>query len=474
MLTVVLLAQPWATDHGHFMQMGGFKVSMTQSELDDMWGHETPVFETQTKLKEVDVVDGVLTQKCFEALLRKNLITFPPITREEINDKSKGDALSKGIAYLQLAWFIAQIITRAAQGLAITELELTTAALAGLNSAMYLFWWSKPLDVHCPIVLQTKGVQELLKDVAKGIRWRPSASEFSLRIHITQVLHERAKHVAEFVLPLQKRLKKLPSGIKRGIRGTPERMARLLKALKQVLLKRPRSSGEELECKPSESGVQISSHHIPTEHAARNMEEDLTQRPESNVKFSWRSKLKRLGRILLGIVRCLLLFVLFPADILLFIPITAVLGGGSSFTVKFGANEWADKTSMMFYSERVKENPLFGTSAAAGALFGAIHCLAWHFVFPSHVEEIMWRVASLTVVGTCLGMVLALYLLHFSDGPGISRKCFKKFSILLSICFLFFYPISRMCLLVLALTSLRSLPLSAFDTIRWIELVPHI
>ena len=151
MLTVVLLAQPWATDHGHFMQMGGFKVSMTQSEFNDLWTSEEPTFKTRTKINEVDVVEGVLTQKCFKALLRKNRIAFPTISKDEINDKSKGDALSKGIAYLQLAWFIVQIITRAVQGLAISELELTTAALAGLNSAMYLFWWSKPLDVRCPI-----------------------------------------------------------------------------------------------------------------------------------------------------------------------------------------------------------------------------------------------------------------------------------------------------------------------------------
>ena len=122
--------------------MGGFKVSMTQRELKSMWRHEKLVFETRNKFKEVDVVEGVLTRRCFEALLSKNRIAFPTISEDEINDRSKGDALSKGIAYLQLAWFIVQIITRAVQGLAITELELTTAALVGLNSAMYLFWWS--------------------------------------------------------------------------------------------------------------------------------------------------------------------------------------------------------------------------------------------------------------------------------------------------------------------------------------------
>ena len=159
MLTVVFIAQPWATDHGHFMQMGGFKVSMTQSEFNDLWTSEEPAFKTRTKINEVDVVEGVLTLECFKALLRRNRIAFPTISKDEIDDKSKGDALSKGIAYLQLAWFIAQIITRAAQGLAITELELTTAALCiyfgGANHLTFAI-----LSLSCQGVLKSCAHQD--------------------------------------------------------------------------------------------------------------------------------------------------------------------------------------------------------------------------------------------------------------------------------------------------------------------------
>lgn len=38
----------------------------------------------------------------------------------------------------------------------------------------------------------------------------------------------------------------------------------------------------------------------------------------------------------------------------------------------------------------------------------------------------------------------------------------------------FVYPVSRITLLVLAVISLRSLPPSAFDTVDWVEFVPHI
>ena len=79
----------------------------------------------------------------FRQLLQEHKIDFPSTTAEEIDDRSKGDALSKGIALLQITWFIIQLIARRVQGLTITELELTTAALAGLNSVMYVFWWNK-------------------------------------------------------------------------------------------------------------------------------------------------------------------------------------------------------------------------------------------------------------------------------------------------------------------------------------------
>ena len=110
--------------------------------------------------------EGVLQFDKFRSLLKEHKIVFPSTTEAEIDDRSKGDALSKGIALLQITWFIIQLIARRVQGLTITELELTTVALAGLNSVMYVFWWNKPLDVRCPIVVRTKTVEQRL---ARGL-----------------------------------------------------------------------------------------------------------------------------------------------------------------------------------------------------------------------------------------------------------------------------------------------------------------
>ena len=106
-------------------------------------------------LMDGDERKAVLTPEMFRDLLRSGEIAFPSITEEEIEDKSKADSLAKGIAVLQTTWFIAQCISRTAQGLITTEVELFTVAFAALNGISYFLWWNKPLDIKCcvPVLL---------------------------------------------------------------------------------------------------------------------------------------------------------------------------------------------------------------------------------------------------------------------------------------------------------------------------------
>ncbi len=75
------------------------------------------------------------------------------VSAETIEDKSKGDALSKMFSILQISWFIVQCITRAIQHLPITLLEVTALAFAGLSIITYCLWWNKPLNIKYHISL---------------------------------------------------------------------------------------------------------------------------------------------------------------------------------------------------------------------------------------------------------------------------------------------------------------------------------
>ena len=91
-----------------------------------------------------------LTPEKINDLVNDGYIDFPDITEQEIEDRSKGDMLSKSLVILQTGWFIVQCIARAAEHLPVTELELVMVAFAALNFVTYIFWWNKPLNVRWP------------------------------------------------------------------------------------------------------------------------------------------------------------------------------------------------------------------------------------------------------------------------------------------------------------------------------------
>ncbi|PBK64297.1 hypothetical protein ARMSODRAFT_1007166 [Armillaria solidipes] len=75
------------------------------------------------------------------------------VSAEIIEDKSKGDALSKTFSILQISWFIVQCVARAVQHFPITLLEVTALAFAGLSIITYCLWWNKPLNMKYHISL---------------------------------------------------------------------------------------------------------------------------------------------------------------------------------------------------------------------------------------------------------------------------------------------------------------------------------
>jgi hypothetical protein len=69
------------------------------------------------------------------------------ITKEEIDDKSKRDLISKVFLIGQTGWFVLQCIMRRVEHLPLTKLELVTLGFTSLNFVIYLIWWKKPIDV---------------------------------------------------------------------------------------------------------------------------------------------------------------------------------------------------------------------------------------------------------------------------------------------------------------------------------------
>lgn len=127
-----------------------------------------------------------------------------------------------------------------------------------------------------------------------------------------------------------------------------------------------------------------------------------------------------------------------------------------------------DRRISTFYPESSSENlgryaVLSGTISAT--VFGAIHCVAWQFRFPSHTEQFIWRFASVIITGAPSTFVLLVWLWTKS-----TNIIFAPFFVVL----LASYIICRIFLLILPLVSLRSLSPNTYHSAPWLAFIPHL
>ena len=107
-----------------------------------------------------------------------------------------------------------------------------------------------------------------------------------------------------------------------------------------------------------------------------------------------------------------------------------------------------------------------------GVCFGAIHCIAWHFSFPTHAELLMWRISSVAITALPIYITLGFYLggglIEVNDKIGVTIALFSGISAGI------LYILARAVTLVLAFISLRDLPPGAYETVHWTTFIPHV
>ncbi|KAF8645898.1 hypothetical protein AX16_007502 [Volvariella volvacea WC 439] len=122
-----------------------------------------------------------------------------------------------------------------------------------------------------------------------------------------------------------------------------------------------------------------------------------------------------------------------------------------------------------FYATEMDVNDqslAFVCSSAIGVIFGAIHLIGWNFLFPTTTELWLWRASS-----------LALTIIPFSLAVGIALSLKYEQDAAVNLTAFFGPPVyfaARIILLFLAFFTLRDLPDSAYQNVRWTEFIPHI
>ena len=340
-----------------------------------------------------------------QTLARKGDIDFPDITEREIQDRSKGDALSKGLVVIQTSWFILQCIARRIERLPITELELVTLAFAALNFITYTLWWNKPLDVQCPFrVLQKRRKDE--SEESKGVLVENSGQNPDDE----ESGEDNEGRGTDAMAVLHVLMGSAMCGALAIVRKIPEAIGKATGAIVHTI-------------------------------------RDACER---SVKYVSRHRWWTLWNGVKGAVEHGILE-----------PMAAIASMG------LGDNDVGE----MFYagdSGGVSRWSIGMAGAVIATIFGSIHCVAWSFQFPSHPEQLLWRIASLSITCSPMVMVFAGLL-----GDQLDRLP-DWLQIVLLLVSPDLYVLSRVALLVIAFMSLRSLPTGAYETVHWTTFIPHV
>jgi len=455
--------------------------------------YEQKVKEYETKCQHYQL--GPLSFDRFQRLVHESKIDFPKITMEEIQDKSKADFLSKVIAILQTTWFLFQCVARGGQGLAITELELVTLALASLNAATYACWWNKPLGVQDParVYLKIDVDETQVTPVLERVHRVPEATITRVLDTIRRLLATSTKRFLDTL--------GLPFAGGGSLCGHyflliwvpcflvflialifiiflslfPLSIAVLLKVIKPTPPSEPERSPTTRQLIATRIMFALRSYHYELISVIGNFFQDGFSGVWNNL-FSFFIGLFIIFPLffLILVVFLVLLLPFFTLSFVVSFLFTSVFGIITTNTINPGATQvpsfYACKTDSDRYSRMI-------VFAFFGVIFGGLHCIGWNFSYPTSYERTLWRVASLLI--TLIPVIVAPidYLLaNMKEDP--KRSLFTSLGLsfldLAMTIFLFTYVPARLSLIAQAFALLRIQPESTFIPVDWTQYIPHI
>lgn len=449
----------WTTMHSFFVVMGGF------------------VFDTSDLSKEEKFLPGsrdrvTLTPKALLYVAEKEPSLVPDISEASITDKSKADALAKGIVCLQACWFMVQCFVRIAQGLPISLLELNTIAHAVCALLIYGLWWDKPLDIEEPTMINDKEMHCIIALLC-------FRSVFDDRRDYQRVIFEwenleasaSGLHSSSNQSGCRGRVQgpeSAPPGLHLG-NGTGE-TERLYDGVRVI--------GAPVRAFMGLSSKSLHYHSSDRRRwalavSAWKKYEDM---PDFNLL---RDRMRN-----------------WPVD----------FHGGAIFDFIYEPISEVDKDGLV----------VFFAFTLAGLLYGGIHLLAWKAPFTSNVHRSLWRISAITVTSSgptlliLLGTTRLVYKLYktlspldwfdsiYTEGSYVFRKLFRRhywafatvkyvvsifYFILFVSCFswvlvclagMVFYLLARTYIVVECFISLAYLPEPVFQQGRWTLYFPHI
>ncbi|KAK0219160.1 hypothetical protein IW262DRAFT_1389662 [Armillaria fumosa] len=439
--------------HGFFVSMGGFVGK------DDYLLTAADFF-----VRPYVLFDCVIRRKIRSDLDLSPILRIP---KEELMDKSKGDALSKSISLLQTTWFVVQYFSRITLSLPTTPLETATLAFALLNFCNYILWWHKPLDVQHPLNVPTFNTVGLEPRTVFS-----DSTPTSSRVFTTDCSHVPTSpsststfthqlpadcvktHASESVCCSECFECDISNPLAMSINDW--RFFYQDAGLITCDLSRCRGSDEWSVFQTSANNIDI----LPTVAIVSPRATGMTLVTESDEP-------QRRHRLWLHEI----LFILIPS---------LCVRGWRRYRYILARILWGSRngsripnaTLPMLWAGQLSWNQMSYTAlfgAFPGALFGGLHCIAWSSsgFFASPLEHLLWKISSLLVA--IIPILLAFEILTLGKLSWIPVFVHHTTPI-----FIFVYICARAYLLVDMFVSLRSLPAGALEEIDWTRYIPHI
>ncbi|KAH8807022.1 hypothetical protein DL96DRAFT_1822096 [Flagelloscypha sp. PMI_526] len=105
-----------------------------------------------------------------------------------------------------------------------------------------------------------------------------------------------------------------------------------------------------------------------------------------------------------------------------------------------------------------------GSYAIVAFILSAIHFSAWNSVFPTNVEQKLWKITSICHV-SAVGSALAIMVLEWTAQDLRAKK--------LSGMVIWLPSLSRLLLIGLSIASLRAMPAGVYIQPAWMSFIPH-
>ncbi|KAK5714038.1 hypothetical protein LTR15_010945 [Elasticomyces elasticus] len=465
---------PWTIVHSHFALMGGFAIDSSVFDHNIVPGNPQRLRLTVEGLKLMAKVDPAL---------------LPDISREAIQDKSKASPLAKTIVCLQALWFCVQCITRLVQGLSISLLELNTFAHALCAFVIYGLWWSKPLDVEEPLLLQGQSLERVVAALVMLDIVSTRPLEFSHRFDSEYRLGRSKNALARARLTFVRHLNidyvdlDYPD-------DKPVIMASALRDSSGSL--RPRSVIPPKEFRLAEFSpfYQHKQKQIPV--SAYNAEHNMVLLKSFHDLHGFGIVVKSLEPsaprpdvsvwLTRSDVRCMKLALKLanenPDMAAAVSRVSAKKDDDNAGTphLVLRAKNWPSLGTWNSSGVQLHSKAILAGFTLAGVVYGMIHLSAWNAPFPSVSQMWLWRASAITLISSPVFLIIGLmgdYDANERDGDVCSLFC-APFSFAFMVIGVLCYITARAYLVVECFIGLSHLPPDAFLVPHWSRYFPHI